>query len=130
LREQRAKLEGRGVHVLAVAFESAEQVGDFVARDKPGFPVLRDPERAAYRAFGFGRPGALRIWAPRTLAFYARKLLRGQLPRHFQSDPFQLGGDVLVGPEGSPCWVYRSDEPADRPSVDSILQVLERLRPR
>lgn len=118
------------MRLLAVAFESAEQVRAFIARDEPGFPVLRDPERAAYRAFGFGRPGALRIWAPRTLAFYARRLLRGQLPRHFQSDPFQLGGDVLVGPEGSPCLTYRSDQPADRPSVDAIVQALERLTPR
>lgn len=124
MRERRAELETRGVRILTVAFESSEQVRDFVARDAPGFPVLRDPERAAYRAFGFGRPGALRIWAPRTLAFYARKLLRGQLPRHFESDPFQLGGDVLLAPDGRPWWVYRSQQPADRPSVDQLLQAL------
>ena len=121
MREREADLRARGVRVFGVTFESGARVAEYQQREAPPFPILRDPGRAAYRAFGISRAPAHRVWAPRTALFYARQLLRGRLPRHARSDYYQLGGDVLLTPGGEVGWVYRSREPADRPSVRAIL---------
>jgi hypothetical protein len=53
-------------------------------------------------------------------------MLAGRLPEVTRGDPYQLGGDVIVGPDRRGGWVYRSEHPADRPSVASILSVIHR----
>jgi hypothetical protein len=125
LRERRDELTRYDVRVFAVTFESRGRVDAYLARESPGFPILRDPRRAAYRAFGLGRRGTLGIWSPRTLWYYARQALRGRLPRVARADMHQLGGDVLLAPDGGVCWLYRSRQPADRPSIDDILTALD-----
>lgn len=123
LREREAVLAARGVRVMAVTFESAERVREYREREPISYPILRDPERVAYRAFGLQRrERAASIWRPKTSWYYVKNMVRGRLPRVARADYYQLGGDVLLSPSGAVCWVYRSQEPADRPSVELILK--------
>ena len=97
-----------------------------------GLPVeyLGDPDRAMYRAFGFGRGSVARVWLdPRVIARYARLLVSGYQAKAPDQDTLQLGGDVLAGPDGRIAWIYRSRGPEDRPSVAEILVARRAMEP-
>jgi hypothetical protein len=128
LREQQDELDRLGARVVAVSFESRARMRDFQRREPLPFPLLRDPRRAAYRAFGFERRSLATVWGPRTLWYYVRRLLQGQRLPLTRGDPYQLGGDVVVRAGHRAGWRYPSAHPADRPRVASIMALLERTR--
>jgi AhpC/TSA antioxidant enzyme len=85
------------------------------------FEFYGDHEREAYAAFGFGRGSIARVWLdPRVWMASARGVSRGHVSGLPSEDTLQLGGDVLVDAEGTVTWVYPSDGPDDRPSVQEI----------
>lgn len=48
-----------------------------------------------------------------------------KVKRPTSSDFRQLGGDVLVDPEGIVQLHYLSDNPADRPSVEQLIAMID-----
>ena len=130
LREYADELEHLGVQIYAVTFETASRVSIFQDRDPLPFPMLRDPQRNAYKRFGLGRRSATTIWGPKTLLYYGLGLPKGRLPRNSgDADQYQLGGDVLLGADRRRGWIYRSSDPVDRPSVGSILRMASHSGP-
>lgn len=88
-------------------------------------PILCDPQRVAYGVFGFGRrSGWLALVKPRYWVRLATALRRGRRLGRVQQDPNQLGGDAVIDADGRVRWVYRSQWPADRPSVDDVRAAL------
>jgi hypothetical protein len=57
---------------------------------------------------------------------YIKLLLRGRKLHLPSADIHQLGGDVLIDPAGIVRWRHVSSDPADRPSVESILEIVRR----
>ena len=124
----RERIGELGAEVLLVSFEPPERVAAFVDDVPFDWPVLIDEPRAAYRAYGLSRGSIARVWlSPRTLAFYGRQLLRGRFPRRPATDSLQLGGDFVIDREGIVRFAHASREPADRPAVASLLDVLARI---
>ncbi len=117
-----------GAEVLLVSFEGQRSTEGFAADLELRWPILVDEPRAAYAAYGLTRARAVRVWfSPRTVAFYLRALLRGRRLRRPVADTAQLGGDFVVDRRGRIALAHRSVEPADRPSVESLLDVLRGL---
>lgn len=98
---------------------------EFQRKEPLPFPILRDPRRNGYRFFGIERRPIHRVYRPATIWYYIKRFFQGQMPEWVKADPYQLGGDVLLDGVGSVLWVYRSSEPADRPSVDDILMEID-----
>ncbi len=88
------------------------------------FPLLSDPERDAYRAYGLRSGNLRRIFGPGTILAYAKLLAAGQWYHFRRSDLLQLGGDFVIDAAGIVRYEYRSGAPHDRPSVDQIIAVL------
>lgn len=93
------------------------------------FPLLADPERKAYAAFGLGRTTWARMARPQILWRYGKHVLRGARVRPVPAgeDPLQTGGDFLVGPGRRVLWGHTSPDPTDRPSVDDLVAAARRL---
>jgi len=87
------------------------------------FPILLDPERGSYAAYGFHR-SLLRSWGPKTIFTYVKLLISGRKWRGVQGDSAQLGGDVIIDAESIIRYIHRSMDPSDRPSTETLLQVL------
>ena len=85
----------------------------------PGL-VLSDEERVLYRRLGLGRAPLWRVYAPRTLAFYAAALVRGQRVAVPVEDTRQLGGDAIVV-DGCVQCLWRPRRPDDRPPAAEVL---------
>ena len=114
--------------VLVVTFESPTEVTRFIAHEAIPFPVLSDVPRRAYAAFGLQRGRASKIWGWSTAKVYLRDLLGGHLPRLPHGDLSQLGGDVVLDAGGRVLFLYRSENPTDRPSIETILAVIRSVR--
>ncbi len=108
--------------VACVTFATPALIKAFEREMDLPFPILGDPERHAYRAMGFERASWRRVWLdPRVWARYAVLLGRGRRSKPVDQDLLQLGGDVVIDPEGRIAWLYRSEGPEDRPAVDQLL---------
>ena len=134
LRQHSAELEALQARVVVISFGStfgAQAWLDETRWIEPAeidarFTLLLDPSRAAYTAYGLEYSLA-RSWRPRVWLEYARLMLSGRKWRGIQGDSGQLGGDFIVDSNGIIRFVYRSDDPTDRPSVDDLLAVLRKI---
>lgn len=88
------------------------------------FEVFCDPDRVAYRYFGFERGGLSMFFNLRVLVRYIRMIFSGLWPHRPEAgeDVYQLGGDVVLSAERRLLFAYRSHDPADRPTVDDLIR--------
>ncbi len=130
LREHDKELGRLGAVVLGVSFEEPAVIARFAERESLPYPILSDPERRAYRAFGLERGGKAQVWSPNAVRTYARGLLRGRLPHLPRADITQLGGDFVLDSQGRVVYEYRSEESADRPAIDTLLDAVRAVANR
>lgn len=109
---------------MLISFSAQEAARQWRQETGAGFPILLDPGRVVYCAYGLER-SARRTWTLRTLGYYAAAILRGDRLRKAQGDPHQLAGDFVIDGGGIIRLAYRSIDPADRPSVEMLLRAVE-----
>ena len=114
-------LHAAGIQVVTISFGTPFWVNAWLQETQSPFPMLLDADRRAYADYGLSS-SVWRVWQPRVLFYYAKKVLQGKSLRPGRGDPHQLGGDFLMGADGRLRLVYYSDDPTDRPPLDSILQ--------
>ncbi len=112
-----------GTVVVLVTFTDRNELASYRSRHELPFPLLLDPDRTVYRAYGFGRASARRVWSIGTLRQYASILRRDGVDalERPTEDTRQLGGDVVIAPDGTLAWGFWSAGPDDRPSVDELV---------
>lgn len=112
--------------VALVTFTDPQHLAAYLDRQQLPYPVLIDPDRAAYRAFGLGRATLARVWGLRAARRYI-EILRTQgiggvrRLRRPTEDTRQLGGDFIIAPDGTLWWGHWGEGPDDRPSVDELV---------
>ena len=126
MRQRDKELEALGIQVVAVTFEAKERAQTYVRETALPWPLLVDRRRTLYHAYGMGRGGWWAIWGPASWGAYARLLARGRRLQRPTDDVLQLGGDVLVDPEGKIALHHVGRGPADRPAVSALLDRVRR----
>ncbi len=126
MREKQALLTSQQVSVAVVTFDSGPMIEAYVRESGMEWPLLVDPDRALYRAYGMLRGRAWHIFGPPAIWVYLKLLAKGRRLRRLGSDVTQLGGDVLVDPGGTVRFHYVGSGPADRPSVESMVDIVRR----
>ena len=127
----RDEFAAAGCSVLVVAQAKPEVLSLYLSRQGWHVPLVSDPERAAYRAFGLERTGWLTFFRPRVLWGYFRGMFRGYGVKkpYAGEDVLQLGGDFLLAKDGRVLFAYPSATPTDRPAVSALLEALSSARP-
>jgi hypothetical protein len=112
-----------GVDVVAVSMSRPDVLAAYLKEKSLPFPVVADPERTAYAAFGLGRTSWSRILRPGVIWRYLKLIFRGGKVRRVAEgeDALQTGGDFLVDGERRLNWRYTSADPTDRPRVEELL---------
>lgn len=124
LRHKYGDFRAAGAEVAVISFAQPRAM-EYYARDlQVPFPLLSDPERAAYIAYGLRKGGLWSIFGPKTVWEYVKLMAHGRLFRGIQADPFQLGGDFVIDGNGIVRFAHRSEDPADRPAMDRLLQAV------
>lgn len=114
--------------IAVVTFASPEHLRAYREHLRLPFPVLADPERVLYRRFEMGRGTSRQVWNPGTLRIYARRLRPGHRAPGPLQDVRQLGGDMIVAPDGTLAEGFWPPSPDDRPTVDELAAAVERAR--
>ena len=112
--------------VLVISQGRPEVLTHFVKKTPLPFPVVGDPERAAYRAFGLERTWWWTFLLPWVWWGYIVRIVTGtpvRLP-YRSEDVTQLGGDFLLDQSGNVLWQFRSKDPTQRPTVDAMLRAV------
>ncbi len=124
LRHRYEEFRAAGAEVAVVSFAPSKALLPYARDLRIPFPLLSDPERIAYKAYGLRKGSFWAIFGPKTTWEYVKLISRGRLFRVIQADPFQLGGDFVIDGQGIVRFAYRSEEPTDRPSTDRLLQTV------
>jgi hypothetical protein len=120
-----------GVGVVAVSMSRPEGVARYLAERPTPFPVLADPDRRAYAAFGLGRTTVLRLLRPGIGWRYLKAVTAGGRIRRVPEgeDPLQTGGDFLIGPGRRLVWGFTSPDPTARPGPEQLYAEIGRHLP-
>ncbi|GIW98275.1 MAG: hypothetical protein KatS3mg111_1608 [Pirellulaceae bacterium] len=126
LRRAENELNRVGLKVFVITFDDSVLARNYVASTGLPWPLLIDRQRQAYRAYGMERASWWQLYHPGSLLRYLKLLALGQRPGRPGEDWHQLGGDVLIDPQGIVRLHHVSQDPHDRPSVDQILAALKK----
>jgi hypothetical protein len=112
--------------VVVVSQGKPQVLAHFEKRNGFPFPVLGDPDRVAYKAFGLERVGWLTFLLPWVLWGYLVRIVTGTIPKmpYLSEDVTQLGGNFLLDQTGKVLWSFRSGDPSRRPSVETMLKAV------
>ena len=122
MREKKARLDELEVKVVVVTFDVDWMARAYVEQTQLPWPLLIDHDRNLYRSYGMDRAGWWSIYGPASIWNYLKLIfLRGRRIEKPGSDYRQLGGDVLIAPDGTVRLHFVSRSPHDRPTVESIL---------
>jgi peroxiredoxin len=127
VRAFKSEFDRRGVAIVVVSFAAPEKLALYQAHVHWPFPILADPERKAYKAFALKRLSWFRVFSPQTLKLYLKLFRKGLARQDYgKEDVYQGGGDFLIDRQGNILFAYRSEDPADRPSVATLLEAIDR----
>ena len=117
------RFRAAGVSVLVVSQAQPTVLATFLRRHPQPVPVVCDPDRAGYRAFGLERTCWLNFFRPAVVWRYLGLIVRGGKVRtpYPGEDVLQLGGDFLLDRAGRLVFAYRSRTATDRPGIDALL---------
>ena len=124
LQQQEAQLRERQIDLLVVTFEQAWRAKGYVEETGFPWPLLLDPDRLLYQAYGMGSGTAKEVMGIHNWWLYLKLMLRGGRIRRPTDDIYQLGGDVLIDPQGLILLHYVGRGPADRPAIENVLQLV------
>lgn len=117
------ELKQHGADVLVISFSPPEGIPRYVAAHGWRFPVVSDPRREAYRAFGLESGSWWRVAGPRVIGRYLWLLVRGRkLRKPSAGDDFkQLGGDFVLDADRRLVYAHPSRDPTDRPTGEALV---------
>jgi len=117
------------VAVVVISFAEPKRLIPYQNRHQWPFVMLADPQRRAYQAFALKRLSWFRVFSPATLKLYFKLLREGKKMQNYgRDDYYQAGGDFLVDRQGNIIFAQRSENPADRPPVEKLLEAIDQTR--
>ena len=111
-----------------MSFEPKDRLVQLSRQMRLFSPLLFDPQKYAYRAYGRTAGSLRRGWAWGTVWAYLRLMARGNRYRFGPGDTRQMGRDLIVDREGTMVYEFRGALPHQRPAIDDLIMVLGVLR--
>jgi peroxiredoxin len=127
VKSAKSEFDRRGVTVIVISFAAPERLLPYQKHHQWPFVMLADPKRIAYQTFALQRLSLLRVFSPSTVRLYFRLLREGKKLQNYGADDYyQAGGDFLIDRKGVTLFAHRSQDPADRPRVEALLEAIDR----
>ena len=130
LHRARSEFEAAGVELALIGQVTPRQAARFREKYAPELPVLADERRESYRAAGAKVATATELLGPQSVkkgvenAVRSRGAIRqGRMVGH----PAQLGGALLVAPDGAVAWSHMAENAADNAAPEEILEAARSL---
>jgi len=131
LHRDRDRIAAAGVRLVVIGQGTPDHAKEFQARNHvEGLTILVDESRASYDAAGAKVATVTELLGPRVVARGTVSGLRTRLPQTAtKGHAAQLGGVLLVLPDGSVPYAHLAEDASDNASTDEILAAAERAGP-
>ncbi len=118
----REEFEAAGVNLVLIGQLTPRHAAHFRRRQKIELPVLADEHRASYRAAGAKIATTMELLGPKVVAKGLNTTRQtGQVQGKILGHPAQLGGTLLIEPDGTVAWSHMSEDVSDNASPEEIL---------
>jgi len=124
VRARQPELDAAGASLVVLSPEPPEDLAAVARQEGWTGPVLGDPDRQAFRAYGLGRLPWHRVFTPKTLFMYLGFMLRGRWPQPPGQDVRQQGGDFVVDGDGIVRFAFSGRSSDDRPPAADLVRAL------
>ncbi len=130
LHRDRDRFEAAGLRLVVIGQGTPAHALEFKARNHvDGLEILVDESRASYDAAGAKVATVSELIGPRVAAKGAVGALRTRLPQTAtRGHPAQLGGVLLVLPDGSVPYAHLAEDAGDNAGTDEIIAAAQRAR--
>jgi hypothetical protein len=122
LDRARGEFKAAGVGLILIGQATPRHAAQFRRRQGIQLPVLADEGRVSYRAAGAKVANTSELFGPQSVS---KGLLAGARSRRIQTrtvgDAAQLGGSLVVRPDGNVTWSHMSANAGDNASPEEIL---------
>lgn len=132
MREDHQCFEQAGLAIVAIGMGAPSRAREFGKQLALPFPLLCDPHRVAYRAYGLLHMSLRREASLHTTVRLARAVLQHGGSREREQPVRQLGGVFIVDPAGVIQYAFRSERASEHPTNDELIRLaacLPRLVP-
>jgi peroxiredoxin len=133
LHRARSEFEAAGVALVLIGQATPRHAAEFRRRQEIDLSVLADERRASYRAAGAKVATAGELLGPKTVsAGLARtvssrgRVHQGRVIGHVA----QLGGAMVIAPDGRVAWSHMSEDASDNAPPDEILSAARQASTR
>ena len=121
----REQFEAAGARLVLIGQATPGQAARFRRRQGLHLPVLADDKRESYKAAGAKKANASELVGPKVIAKGALATVRSrQLQTRPIGDPAQLGGALVITPDGTVAWSHMSEDASDNAGPREILSAL------
>jgi hypothetical protein len=128
LNRARNDIEAAAGRLVLIGQATPRHAAHYKRRYAPELQILADEERGSYRAAGTIRGGAAELLSPGViLKGIGRSAKNRQVQGRPVGDVQQLGGTMIVMPDGSIPWSHMSTDAADNATVEEIVEALTRV---
>jgi peroxiredoxin len=125
LDRARQDFKTAGVNLVLIGQGTPRQAAEFRRRQGIQLPVLADHDRVSYRAAGTKVGGVTDLFSPQTVA---KGLLASARTKRTQTrtigHPAQLGGALVVAPDGRVAWSHMAVDASDNAPPEDILAAI------
>jgi peroxiredoxin len=120
-------LEATGGRVVLIGQATPRQAAHFRRRLELEWPVLADEERASYRAAGAKVATAGELLGPKVVAKGIQASRRSNVVQgRTVGHPAQLGGVLVIRPDGAVAWSHMAEHAADNAAPEQIIAAVAR----
>jgi peroxiredoxin len=137
LHRARERFAAAGAHLALVGQGTPDEANRFRRVQSIDVPVYSDPDRRGYDAAGTKLATLSELLNPRILARGIKHTLisrmrQGSIAVHqgrIVDHPAQLGGVLVIAPDGSIRYAHMSQDASDNPPVNEVLAAVRAIRP-
>lgn len=137
LHRERRSFEEIDVELAVIGHGSAAHAADFRRLQNVDLPLLVDPDRSVYKLAGAKVATLKELIGPRQVlrglrATIMSRLRQGSIAVHqgrILGHAAQLGGVLVIAPDGTVRYAYLSEESGDNPPAREVLAAARAIRP-
>ena len=128
LHRAREQFEAAGVNLVLIGQLTPRHAEHFRRRQGIELTVLADERRSSYKAAGTKVATLGELLGPKVVAkSFATTARTGRVQAKTIGHPAQLGGAMLIAPDGTVAWSHMAQDASDNASPEEILEAVRAL---
>ena len=122
LHRARTEFEDAGAALVLIGQATPRHAAQFRRRQGIQLPVLADEDRVSYKAAGAKVAGVTDLFGPKVVAKGAVTIAKHRVVQgRTIGNTAQLGGAIVVQPDGTIAWSHMSTDAGDNASPEEIV---------